>query len=349
MSIERFVQVETGLRRSKLVDRIVADTGADTATVVGCLVLLWSAALDARTRGDLSERSDRWIEDEAGWLGMRGAFAAAVRAHHLDERGVIRDFNEKYGKLDVNRSKATGWKRGQRARSSGQGEDGPVDVASVSSGQVEDVRQISSYSPSSSLSALEQDQEQGLENSNGRERPDPLDAVLAEAKLDLSDFGEYDVKFIRNWLRSLRAPYAAAAILRAQLEEEKCSPKVLAVAVREYAGLGSDRIESRHFAGFVRRAKGHVEQAPARAMGRMEEKFITAEDREAENAKREEAEAERTIKAFERDDPDMAAALMREAEIAVDPHFKGMFRAPVVRAKYLAMIRQHTAEVQRAG
>lgn len=216
-----------------------------------------------------------------------------------------------------------------------------------------------SPSPSPSSSSQE-DQEQ--ENSTGREgigrsdpesdaavaasldartpfRPDPLDRVLADAELDLSRFDERETKIVRSWLRSLRAPFAAAVILRGWLEDEETPPKVLAIAVQEYAGLGGDRIEARHFAGFVRRARSFVEQRPSRAMDRSEQRFIAQEAAERVGEQREEQNVTAAVAAFKAERPDMYASLMIEAERAVDGRVTGIFRAPMVEAALVRLMR----------
>jgi hypothetical protein len=204
-----------------------------------------------------------------------------------------------------------------------------------------------SPSPSSSSSSQE-DQEQ--ENSTGREgidartpfRPDPLDRVLADAELDLSQFGERETKIVRSWLRTLRAPFAAAVILRGWLVDEETPPKVLAIAVQEYAGLGGDRIEARHFAGFVRRARAFVEQQPARAMDRSEQRFIAQEAAERVEEQREEADARSLVETFRAEHPERYADLLAEAERSVDSRIGGAFRAPMVETALARLIRLRT-------
>src|SRR3954470_19859252 len=100
MKPDRFVQIETGLPSSKLIDRTRDALSIGRALAVGLYVNLWIAAMQLRTRGLIGDRSDRWIEEAAGWDGGPGAFAKRVREIHLDRDGVIRDWLIKYGKLD---------------------------------------------------------------------------------------------------------------------------------------------------------------------------------------------------------------------------------------------------------
>ncbi len=110
-----YVQVEAGFARSKLVDR-TRGLGVTTNEAIGLYVRLWLAVLLTQSGGQVGERSDAWIEEEAGWRGEPGAFAALVRRHHLDDDGRIRDWEEKYGKLETRRAEQRRFKRDQRAR-----------------------------------------------------------------------------------------------------------------------------------------------------------------------------------------------------------------------------------------
>lgn len=170
---------------------------------------------------------------------------------------------------------------------------------------------------------------------------DPLDEVLIESGLDLGQFDEAEAKLIRGFLRGQRSPFAVSQVLRAHLTgEEKVAPHVLALAVREYAALAEPQFRSRHFAGFVKRARTHVVQQPSRVQSRNEERFITAEDVEREREKREAAETDEMLREFERTNGEQYAALVEQAERAVDPKWKGMIRAPMVKAKLAALVRE---------
>jgi hypothetical protein len=343
--IERFVQVETGFPSSKLLDRALdqlAPVGKNF--LIGCFVRLWSAALDARTRGQVGDRSNRWIEEAAGWEGEPGRFAEFVREHHLDEDGVIRDWLTKYGKLDLDRQKATVLKRDQRARVR-QGADSPEDVHRTEDGQTADRPGIPSIyqSVSQSVDLAKTEDQKPVGREEFGPSFDPLVAVLDEANLSRwldEEFKPDEANMIAGFLRSQRSPLPVALTLAHHLRDEECPPAALAVAVREYAALGEPAFKARHFAGFVKRARSHVAQASARAMGRSEERFITGEDVERERAKREEAETERMLNDFRRDHADVYLTLQYEAEAKVSPNFKGQFRPPVVQAELARLVRQ---------
>jgi hypothetical protein len=179
------------------------------------------------------------------------------------------------------------------------------------------------------------------EPADGHVVVDPLDAVLAEAGLDLAGFRPIDAKGLRAFLRTQRSPFASAAILRVQLVDEECPVPALAEAVREYAALGTDRIEGNHFKAFVRKARASVAQKPMRAAARQEERFITSEDHEAERARREEAEMVRELAAFQQRQPDEYAAVMETAERSVPATVGEKFRPTMVRAALVTLARKH--------
>lgn len=326
-AVERFVQVETGLRRSKLVDRLRECLGTSTAQTIGHLVLLWSAALDARTGGDLSERSDRWIEDEAGWQGEPGAFAACIRQWHLDERGVIRDFEAKYGKLDVDRRKATEVKREQRRRERG---DSPADVPEVSTGQTEDRPAISSISQSVSRSG-DLVLGKGEPEREGEYNPEIEHPVeLIEAR-----FGGY-ARPIVALVRASRNPDAVAATICSHLDGmhgAAYTPEVIALAATEWAASGEEKFNSRHFAGFVRRAEGTVRLAASRRQQQNETRFIRAEVEEQSSIDAELAAERALIERFEREHPAEHRDLANWADLAIDAKWKGVIRENMVRAE----------------
>jgi hypothetical protein len=224
---------------------------------------------------------------------------------------------------------------------------GDVTVTGVTERDSHDASQPSRPTPpiaSASASVSEGSSEEGQEPVGREERrdfaADPLDGVLDDAGLDLAEFDPHGAVEVRAFLRSLRSPFPAATILRSHLRDEQCPAKALVIAVREYAALGRDRLEARHFAGFVRKAKADVAQAPARAMGRSEERFITSEDVEAERARREEAETDAMLRDFERRHEEQWLELCAQAQSMVDTRIKGEFRAPMVASAVAKLVRQ---------
>lgn len=350
-ALDRFVQVETGLLRSKLVDRLLgALPDTPPAVIVGCLVLLWSEALDARTRGDLSERSDRWIEDAARWPGKPGQFAAAIRAHHLDERGVIRDFDEKYGKLDVERGKATRIKQLQRARakeSSGQEPESPVDVHRTDDGLSGDRPAFSSIYQSVSRSVVDLEQGKGEPEREG-ERETAIAGSTAVHEV-AQRFGEF-AKFPLGLVRAARNPDSVAATLLSHLDGmhgPAYTPEVIALAAQEYAASDESAAQGfkpRLFAGFVRRAEGTVKLTESRKQQQNETRFIRAEVEERDRVGDEIAAEEKLIREWReaQDDDDAYSRLLEHAERRVPAKWKGGLRAPMVRAELVKMIREET-------
>jgi hypothetical protein len=342
MTTTRFVQVETGLRRSKLVDRMVAELEVVPVIVIGCLVLLWSEALEARTRGDLSERSDRWIEDAAGWRGEPGAFAAAVRRHHLDEHGVIRDFEEKYGKLDVQRTKATKYKAIQRSRAR-QYADGPEEVLDVSSGQTDDSPRI--FSSSSSSSAVDLEKSKGIE----------IEVVIEEEEhpaiaLILDRFDEF-ADWPLGLVRAARHPLAVAAELVGHLDGmhgAKFTPEVVSFACRQYAANG-EPFKASYFAGFVRRAEDAIAKRTVRAQGQSETRFIRGEVEESDRLAQEVAIQDTLIAEFKIGHTSEYEVMLGESEKTIPAKWGAMMRTPMVRAELAKRIREwqrrHPGEV----
>jgi hypothetical protein len=329
MSTERFVQVETGLRRSKLVDRLNNDLDVHPAIIVGCLVLLWSEALDARTRGDLSERSDRWIEDAAGWPGVPGVFAAAIRKHHLDEHGVIRDFEEKYGKLDVQRGKAAQIKRNQRDRAR--------TVPEMSTGQTEDRPQIPSISQSVSPDVALGEGEPERERAGDH----PAIALVRER---FGEHADWPIGLVRG---SQRPDYVAAALV-AHLDGmhgPAYAPEVIALAAQEW-GASNDSAEGfkpRLFAGYVRRAEGTIKMAESRRQQQNETRHIRAEVAVQEEDRDAEKRISREIESFRAEQPERFAELWRIAEGKVPEKWQGVFREPMVRNELIQLIRKEGA------
>lgn len=336
MKYERFVQVESGIVQSKLVDRCREVCGVSTNEAIGLLVRLWIGALRLRTRGYIGERSNAWIEEEAGWRGQAGVFGQFIRDNHLDAHGVIRDWLSKYGKLDLDRDKRADVKRRQRQS------HGPSTGQSTrpSTGQSRDSLSDSHESSSSSSSSLSVagNQEQGQENREpSRERvADPLDFTLAEAGLDLSGFAETDRAVIEGALRASRSPLARAVVLANALKEHP--PVVVGRAFREYVA-SEQPWSTRLFGGFLRDAAKQVQVGDNRERTKRETQHIDREAVEAERARREEAEVSELLADFERTQGEEFERLKVQAEASVDRKWSPMVRAPMVRAALVKLIR----------
>lgn len=345
MTTDRFVQVEVGLPRSRLVDRLRDDLGITRVEAVGHLVLLWSAALTLRTRGQIGDRSDRWIEEEAGWTGQReqGAFARAIREHHLDEHGVIRDFDEKYGKLDVDREKAADLKRRQRAKS--KDTDVTVEVVSdvrstgtssaLSTGQTDDSPVIPSISLSVSQSVdLKENQDQ---KPVGRENGEHHRA-LREVEERFGEFAQWPVGLVR----AAGNPAATAATILSHLDGMHgpvYAPEVIALAAREYAASDEPTFKPRLFAGFVRRAEGTVKLTESRKQQQNETRHIRGEVQRDDRVGDEIAADNNLIAEFKLRHHVEYEALLAEVERIIPPKWKGALRGPMVRAELARRIR----------
>lgn len=171
---------------------------------------------------------------------------------------------------------------------------------------------------------------------------DPLDPVLAEAKLDLVPFGE-SAGEIRAFLRSQRAPLSVALVLASHLTDihgPPSTPAALALAVREFSANGEEKFSARFFAAFVKRAEKVLAGKPSRVQARQEERFISNEDVEIERHRREEAEVAALLADFERTHGDEFETLKVKAESSVDRKVKGMYRATMVRTALVKLIRE---------
>lgn len=342
-----WIQVETSFPRSKLVDAAVRELGLDRDQAMGKLVRLWLAVMEDRRGGNLGDRTDDWIEEEVNWRGERGAFARFIRAYHLDEHGMIRDWPEKYGRLDRQREQYRTKKQAQRGAARGQGGVAvPETVSGTSQGTTTekrggvptDVPQNASntLSVSQSLSSY-RETEKSVENPKERET-DPLADVLAQAGLDLSGFEPGDRAVIEGALRSSSAPVARAVVLAKTLTEH--APAIVGRAMREY--MASEQPWStRLFGGFVRDAERASKLDRGREALKRETQHIDREAIERERAAREEAEMERVAAAFERDEPERFAELKAQAEKQVK--HTGMMRDVMVRGALLSLIRKEVS------
>ena len=339
-----WVQVDAGFPTSKLVDRARA-LGLDTDQVIGKFVRLWLAVMVSQTHGSLGERSDAWIEEAVGWRGEPGKFALMVRQYHLDDKGEIKDWFEKYGRLEKVRAEANRLKRDQRAREKAEqqavttGErrnrpgDGPPDSPG---GRPPDVQVDTS--PISNLRSSSAVQEKK------KEKPDWVREFVAAWP-----FGKWG-DTVEGFLRSSRSPLAAKAQIELHLTGEMSYKKtpalVVGYALNQYMAAHQDgRLNSALFDGFVRRAKGKL--------------ALNAEDRHIETEQAAKAERERedndraakvrrAVERFEEDHPDRYIELEQEATRQVEAEHKGEIRGKsiLIRGRLLELIQ---GEVTRAS
>lgn len=95
--------------------RCASVLGIPLAKAVGHLAMFWGKVSQHVPGGDVSEIGDSQLEGWAGWDGKRGAFAAWLRADHLSE-GVVNEYEEYSGTLDLRREKDRQRKAEQRER-----------------------------------------------------------------------------------------------------------------------------------------------------------------------------------------------------------------------------------------
>lgn len=301
-----FAQVEAGFPRSKLVDRAMTSLGLDRDQAIGKFVRLWLAMLQCGPGGSLADRSDDWIEEEVGWRGMRGAFAAFVRQYHLDERGVIRDWDEKYGKLDRLREQARDRKRRQRDRERDEVGDEVGDshrdivpsrvtgdvTREVTDGVTAGVkrRERSLTSPVSlspvSASHTATGQEREVRHADLRAL---FDTALGVGWLEQPALVALSEE-MSGFIRAARAPLAVAQTIASHLPggagTPTARPEIVATALREMAAAG-ERFNARYFAGFVRRAIGGralQREAQHEAAVQDDERAVVRDVRSAEKA-----------------------------------------------------------------
>lgn len=349
---ELFVQVEVSFPDSKLVAQAERLLGLNRDEAMGKLLRLWLAVMRAREGGDLTHRTDSWIEDAVGWRGEPGVFAAFVREFHTDEHGTIRDWQEKYGKLDKQRQQYRDKKREQRSGArvprhvpetvSGTMGDVPINVPGT---VPPDVPRAVPQNASNNLSVSQSlSSYQATENGRDTAR-DPLAALLVEAKLDLAAFEGTDRAVVEGLLRSSSSPLARAAVLANLLAD--FAPDLVGHGLREF--LASEQAWSaRHLRGFVERAerarRKDAERKTGRAALTREAAHIDHEAVAREREAREIAETDALLADFERTHEARFEALRQEAESTVDRRVPKIMRAAAVRAKLIALVRAALTE-----
>ena len=345
-----WIQVETTFPRSKLVDAAVRELGLDRDQAMGKLVRLWLAVMEDRRGGNLADRTDSWIEEEVGWRGEPGRFAGFIRQYHLDETGMIRDWPEKYGKLEQTRAHFRAKKQQQRSASRGHGgvvvpETVPKTPQGTEAAFRADVPDDVSEKVSTTLTSSALSSYQGPENGRDTARAKLADPLDAPEFPDLAPLGD-SKPHAQGLLRASRSPLAVAQTIMGWLTEtpdhKPVTPAVLARAVREYAA-NETQFRARLFGGYVRDAERAMQGDRGRVALAHERQHIDTEAVQRERDDREAAEMLRMAEAFERDEPERFAELKAEAERKCT--YKGMMRDEMVRGALLSLIRHEVSNV----
>src|SRR5262245_64229965 len=84
---EPWIRVHANIAHKPVVSRCAEALHVSRHEAIGLLVEFWGSVSQHSTNGDVSTFSDAQLEVWAGWHRRRGAFAAFVRALHLDTDG----------------------------------------------------------------------------------------------------------------------------------------------------------------------------------------------------------------------------------------------------------------------
>ncbi len=341
-----YVQVETGLPTSKLVDRAVEMLGISSDVAIAKLVRLWLATMAVGCHGQIGERSDRWIEEAVLWTGEPGTFAAFVRLHHLDSDGVIRDWLDKYGAVEEGRHRARVKKQKQRAKA--REEDGvPGTGEGPTGGPKRDVPVTLLQSP---ISQSQETLSKGNIKSE-RESEGPADDLatrradtMQSLTLFLSryDFGRWR-DAVEGYVRASKKPMNVIAHLDLWLTGEmgykKRTPEEVGFAINQYAASGESEFKAALFDGFVRRVKGQMDRNVGHAMREAESATLVNERREREVREQEEQD-QQMLNDFERRKETRFEELKTMADKSIDKRHKGEVRDEMVRGALIALVRK---------
>lgn len=102
---DRWIRVHARLVERPLVARMAEDLKVPCMLVVGHLATFWGAAAEHADNGTIADVPDALLERWAQWGGKRGAWANAVRRHHMDEGGRIKEWDEYQGPLEERRAR----------------------------------------------------------------------------------------------------------------------------------------------------------------------------------------------------------------------------------------------------
>jgi hypothetical protein len=321
--VQRYIQVETSLARSRLIDRLCESCGIDTIAAIGHMTVFWSAVLEARVGGKVGDRSDRWIEEAAGWRGARGCFAAFVRAHHLDGAGVVRDWMTKYAAIDVRRSKETIRKRNYRQ---GLTDEGTGAVPGTLTGTVPGTEAgqslgFSLSSPSSVSSLSSEETTNYLEPSNGKETHEPELRIADQVEAFLAEF-EFGMfaPDVEGLLRAARRPWSIIGVLRRHLQGMNVPVRTAAEvgrAVQEYSADNHPSFKSLLFDGYLRGVDRANEKLRSHERGKQEVRSIDSAKAEEKKVQLEEQRIIAMAEQMQSLDPTRYRALEEEARAAV--------------------------------
>lgn len=166
----------------------------------------------------------------------------------------------------------------------------------------------------------------------------PIDIVTAF--LREHDFGPFSDS-VEGLCRSGRHPLAIISTLRmhlaGELGHEPGTVTEVGLACQQYLAQ-PDPFSAQYFAGFVRTAKRGKERTDRRAQHAAEGRFIATEQDNRDRAAKEQADADRVLRAFKAAKPERYQELKVRAE-ADTPANLTMGRAEIVRGKLFKMIR----------
>lgn len=118
-----WIRVHANLAQKPVTFRAAEALGVKRSAAIGHLVMFWGAVSQHCEDGHVAQYPDAQLESWAGWEGARGRFAKFIREQHLDESGVVREWDEYGGQLrksrERNRAKVARWRQQQESRNPG--------------------------------------------------------------------------------------------------------------------------------------------------------------------------------------------------------------------------------------
>jgi len=113
-----WIRIAVVMKDDVRITRIAEACRVRPAEAIGCIVNVL-VELPAQARdGDVSQFPDRLLEQWAMWEGKRGVFAAAFRAHMVDDAGVVRSWEKHNGaairEADAKKTAAAEWRKKQK-------------------------------------------------------------------------------------------------------------------------------------------------------------------------------------------------------------------------------------------